>query len=181
MRHHWRIRALRIGISLLSSDIALIWQDQARLTTMLIGVVFLFLVGEVPTHLASRRSAVSLLYGNDPSRVHEDFMERWVERHATRWFHIDNVIVALRVTRASRRIDRRASRCSSRGYRIFLKPHLPSSFGLLDFACARLSSTRWRVPWISYFTACWVLASSCTWSACYCRNASPRETMTRDR
>jgi hypothetical protein len=51
-------------------------QDQARLTTMLIGVVFLFLVGEVPTHLASRRSAVSLLYGNDASRVHEDFMER---------------------------------------------------------------------------------------------------------
>ncbi|KAH0948023.1 hypothetical protein HN011_012097 [Eciton burchellii] len=52
-------------------------RDQARLTTMLIGVVFLFLVGEVPTHLASRRSAVSLLYGNDASRVHEDFMERF--------------------------------------------------------------------------------------------------------
>ncbi|XP_039306579.1 neuropeptide Y receptor type 6 [Solenopsis invicta] len=50
-------------------------QDQARLTIMLIGIVLLFLVGELPTHLASRRSAVSLLYGGDPSRVHEDFME----------------------------------------------------------------------------------------------------------
>ncbi|XP_024877792.1 uncharacterized protein LOC112458403 [Temnothorax curvispinosus] len=50
-------------------------RDQARLTIMLVGIVFLFLVGELPTHLASRRSAVSLLYGGDPSKVHEDFME----------------------------------------------------------------------------------------------------------
>ncbi|XP_011699644.1 PREDICTED: uncharacterized protein LOC105456949 [Wasmannia auropunctata] len=49
--------------------------DQARLTIMLVGIVFLFLVGELPTHLASRRSAVSLLYGGDPSKVQEDFME----------------------------------------------------------------------------------------------------------
>ncbi|RLU21704.1 hypothetical protein DMN91_006080 [Ooceraea biroi] len=52
-------------------------RDQARLTTMLIGIVFLFVVGELPTHLASRRSAVSLLYGNDASKVHEVFMERF--------------------------------------------------------------------------------------------------------
>ncbi|XP_036144587.1 uncharacterized protein LOC105837665 isoform X2 [Monomorium pharaonis] len=50
-------------------------QDQARLTIMLIGIVFLFIVGELPTHLASRRSAVSLLYNGDPSKVHENFME----------------------------------------------------------------------------------------------------------
>ncbi|KYN18026.1 hypothetical protein ALC57_09671, partial [Trachymyrmex cornetzi] len=31
------------------------------LMIMLVGIVFLFLVGELPTHLASRRSAVSLL------------------------------------------------------------------------------------------------------------------------
>jgi len=43
---------------------------------MLIGIIFLFIVGELPTHLASRRSAVSLLYGGDPSKVHEGFMER---------------------------------------------------------------------------------------------------------
>ncbi|XP_018396687.1 PREDICTED: neuropeptide Y receptor type 6 [Cyphomyrmex costatus] len=50
-------------------------RDQARLTIMLVGIVFLFLVGELPTHLASRRSAVSLLYGGDPFKVREDFME----------------------------------------------------------------------------------------------------------
>ncbi|KAL6255375.1 hypothetical protein P5V15_013713 [Pogonomyrmex californicus] len=52
-------------------------RDQARLTIMLVGIVFLFLVGELPTHLASRRSAVSLLYGGDPSKVHEVFMENF--------------------------------------------------------------------------------------------------------
>ncbi|CAL1681786.1 unnamed protein product [Lasius platythorax] len=52
-------------------------RDQARLTIMLIGIVFLFLVGELPTHLASRRSAVSLLYGGDPFKVHEIFMDRF--------------------------------------------------------------------------------------------------------
>lgn len=56
--------------------ISLVCQDQARLTIMLIGIVFLFLVGELPTHLASRRSAMSLLYGGDLSKVHESFMER---------------------------------------------------------------------------------------------------------
>ncbi|KYQ53386.1 hypothetical protein ALC60_07452, partial [Trachymyrmex zeteki] len=50
--------------------------DQARLTIMLVGIVFLFLVGELPTHLASRRSAVSLFYGGDLFKVREDFMER---------------------------------------------------------------------------------------------------------
>ncbi|XP_020285995.1 probable G-protein coupled receptor 139 [Pseudomyrmex gracilis] len=52
-----------------------ILQAQARLTIMLVGIVFLFLVGELPTHLASRRSAVSLLYGGDPFKVQEAFME----------------------------------------------------------------------------------------------------------
>nr|XP_012232274.1 PREDICTED: atypical chemokine receptor 4 [Linepithema humile] len=51
-------------------------QDQARLTIMLVGIVFLFLVGELPTHFASRRSAVSLLYGGDVTKVHETFMEK---------------------------------------------------------------------------------------------------------
>lgn len=59
-------------------------QDQARLTVMLVGIVFLFLVGELPTHLASRRSAVSLLYGGNPTKVHEDFMERWVVKCVAR-------------------------------------------------------------------------------------------------
>jgi len=55
-----------------------ICQDQARLTIMLVGIVFLFLVGELPTHFASRRSAASLLYDGDISKVHETFMEKWV-------------------------------------------------------------------------------------------------------
>ncbi|KAL0117427.1 hypothetical protein PUN28_010337 [Cardiocondyla obscurior] len=49
-------------------------RDQARLTIMLVGIVFLFLVGELPTHLVSRRSAVSLLYGGDPFKVRESLM-----------------------------------------------------------------------------------------------------------
>lgn len=58
--------------------IVLVCQAQARLTIMLVGIVFLFLLGELPTHLASRRSAVSLLYGGDPFKVQEAFMEAWV-------------------------------------------------------------------------------------------------------
>ncbi|XP_076246497.1 uncharacterized protein LOC143186675 [Calliopsis andreniformis] len=50
-------------------------RDQARMTIMLVGVVLVFLVGEVPTHLASRRSALSLLYGGDPTKVSEQYME----------------------------------------------------------------------------------------------------------
>ncbi|XP_024941951.1 uncharacterized protein LOC107268961 isoform X2 [Cephus cinctus] len=51
--------------------------DQVRLTITLVGIVFLFLVGEVPTHLASRRSAISILYGGDDTRVNEVFLERF--------------------------------------------------------------------------------------------------------
>ncbi|XP_076685835.1 FMRFamide receptor [Andrena cerasifolii] len=50
-------------------------RDQARMTVMLVGIVFVFIVGEVPTHLASRRSALSLLYGGDASKISEHYME----------------------------------------------------------------------------------------------------------
>ncbi|XP_046436176.1 uncharacterized protein LOC124310344 [Neodiprion virginianus] len=52
-------------------------QDQARLTITLVGIVFMFLVGEVPTHLASRRSAVSILYGGDATKIDENFLEHF--------------------------------------------------------------------------------------------------------
>ncbi|XP_015185591.1 PREDICTED: uncharacterized protein LOC107071267 [Polistes dominula] len=52
-------------------------RDQTRLTVMLVGVAFVFVIGEVPTHLASRRSAVSLLYDGDLTIVHEIFLERF--------------------------------------------------------------------------------------------------------
>ncbi|KAF7405961.1 hypothetical protein HZH68_005330 [Vespula germanica] len=51
-------------------------RDQTRLTVMLVGIAFVFVVGEVPTHLASRRSAISLLYDGDLTIVHEVFLER---------------------------------------------------------------------------------------------------------
>ncbi|XP_003424755.2 probable G-protein coupled receptor B0563.6 [Nasonia vitripennis] len=49
--------------------------DQSKLTITLVGIVFIFLVGEVPTHLASRRSAVSILYGGDPCKINKHLME----------------------------------------------------------------------------------------------------------
>ncbi|KAF7402591.1 hypothetical protein HZH66_004858 [Vespula vulgaris] len=52
-------------------------RDQTRLTVMLVGIAFVFVVGEVPTHLASRRSAISLLYDGDLTIVHEVFLERF--------------------------------------------------------------------------------------------------------
>ncbi|XP_017757465.1 PREDICTED: probable G-protein coupled receptor B0563.6 [Eufriesea mexicana] len=52
-------------------------RDQARMTVMLIGIVFVFVLGEVPTHLASRRGALSLLYGGDLTKVSEYYMERF--------------------------------------------------------------------------------------------------------
>ncbi|KAK2576767.1 hypothetical protein KPH14_005412 [Odynerus spinipes] len=52
-------------------------RDQARLTVMLVGIAFVFVVGEVPTHFASRRSAVSLLYDGDLTIVQEVFLERF--------------------------------------------------------------------------------------------------------
>ncbi|XP_058807615.1 probable G-protein coupled receptor B0563.6 [Phymastichus coffea] len=50
------------------------FQDQSKLTIILIAIVFLFLVGEIPTHLASRRSAISILYGGDPRLVDKSVM-----------------------------------------------------------------------------------------------------------
>ncbi|XP_012273214.1 uncharacterized protein LOC105695828 [Orussus abietinus] len=52
-------------------------RDQTRLTITLVGIVFIFLVGEFPTHLASRRSAASILYGGDVNKIDEHFMERF--------------------------------------------------------------------------------------------------------
>lgn len=54
------------------------FQNQARMNVMMVGIVFVFLVGEVPTHLASRLSALTLLYGGDPTKVSEYYMETWV-------------------------------------------------------------------------------------------------------
>lgn len=55
--------------------IVVVFQNQARMNVMMVGIVFVFLVGEVPTHLASRLSALTLLYGGDPTKVSEYYME----------------------------------------------------------------------------------------------------------
>ncbi|XP_037068608.1 uncharacterized protein LOC119089907 [Pollicipes pollicipes] len=44
-------------------------REQFRLTVTLIGIILLFLAGEFPTHLASRQSAATLIYGGDTSQL----------------------------------------------------------------------------------------------------------------
>lgn len=46
------------------------------MTFVLIISSFLFVAGELPTHLASKLSEVSILYGNDVNKVDIPFMER---------------------------------------------------------------------------------------------------------
>lgn len=43
----------------------LFFQDQMSLTITLIAIVFFFLIGEVPTHLISRKTAITLLFNGD--------------------------------------------------------------------------------------------------------------------
>jgi len=38
------------------------FKDQVRLTTTMIALIFLYIIGEIPSYLASRRSAITLLY-----------------------------------------------------------------------------------------------------------------------
>lgn len=44
-------------------------QEQFRLTVTLVGIILMFLAGEFPTHLASRHSAASIIYGGDTSQL----------------------------------------------------------------------------------------------------------------
>lgn len=46
-----------------------VYQDQTKLTFILVGIVLVFFMGELPTHLASRRSAVNLFCGGDLTKV----------------------------------------------------------------------------------------------------------------
>ncbi|KAF0289347.1 putative G-protein coupled receptor B0563.6 [Amphibalanus amphitrite] len=47
-------------------------KEQTRLTATLVGIIVLFLIGEFPTHLASRQSAATLIYGGDTSQLSSD-------------------------------------------------------------------------------------------------------------
>ena len=42
------------------------------MTATLVGIIVLFLIGEFPTHLASRQSAATLIYGGDASQLNSD-------------------------------------------------------------------------------------------------------------
>ncbi|XP_065368841.1 uncharacterized protein LOC135961274 [Calliphora vicina] len=52
------------------------FQHQMKLTVTIIIVITLYLVGELPAHLTSRKSAVNLLYGGDVSKVDFKTMHR---------------------------------------------------------------------------------------------------------
>lgn len=47
-----------------------------KLTVTIVIVITLFLVGELPAHLTSRKSAVNLLYGGDVSKVNFQTLQR---------------------------------------------------------------------------------------------------------
>lgn len=52
------------------------YKHQMKLTITILIVITLYLVGELPAHLTSRKSAVNLLYGGDVSRVDFKTMQR---------------------------------------------------------------------------------------------------------
>ncbi|KAI8128964.1 putative G-protein coupled receptor B0563.6 [Lucilia cuprina] len=52
------------------------YKHQMKLTVTIIIVITLYLVGELPAHLTSRKSAVNLLYGGDVSKVDFKTMQR---------------------------------------------------------------------------------------------------------
>lgn len=52
------------------------YKHQMKLTITILIVITLYLVGELPAHLTSRKSAVNLLYGGDVSKVNFNTMER---------------------------------------------------------------------------------------------------------
>lgn len=51
-------------------------QDQTKLITTVVIVVLLFLVGELPAQLTSRKSALNLIFGGDISKVQFAKMEK---------------------------------------------------------------------------------------------------------
>ncbi|KAH8284643.1 hypothetical protein KR018_009503 [Drosophila ironensis] len=52
------------------------YQHQMKLTISIVIVISLYLIGELPAHLTSRKSSLNLLFGGDMSKVNESFMEQ---------------------------------------------------------------------------------------------------------
>ncbi|KAH8348543.1 hypothetical protein KR084_008496 [Drosophila pseudotakahashii] len=51
------------------------YQHQMRLTISIVIVITLYLIGELPAHMTSRKSSLNLIFGGDTNKVNESFME----------------------------------------------------------------------------------------------------------
>ncbi|XP_030388349.1 uncharacterized protein LOC115634634 [Scaptodrosophila lebanonensis] len=51
------------------------YQHQMKLTVTIVIVVTLYLIGELPAHMTSRKSAMNLLFGGDREKINQDVME----------------------------------------------------------------------------------------------------------
>ncbi|XP_017049229.1 LOW QUALITY PROTEIN: uncharacterized protein LOC108093613 [Drosophila ficusphila] len=51
------------------------YQHQMKLTISIVIVITLYLVGELPAHMTSRKSSLNLIFGGDTNKVDESFME----------------------------------------------------------------------------------------------------------
>ncbi|KAH8421012.1 hypothetical protein KR222_002783, partial [Zaprionus bogoriensis] len=52
------------------------YQHQMKLTISIVIVITLYMVGELPAHMTSRKSSLNLLFGGDVNKVDEEEMER---------------------------------------------------------------------------------------------------------
>ncbi|KAI8039686.1 uncharacterized protein LOC128253715 [Drosophila gunungcola] len=52
------------------------YQHQMKLTISIVIVITLYLIGELPAHMTSRKSSLNLLFGGDANKVNESIMEQ---------------------------------------------------------------------------------------------------------
>ncbi|XP_016988796.1 uncharacterized protein LOC108051260 [Drosophila rhopaloa] len=52
------------------------YQHQMKLTISIVIVITLYLIGELPAHMTSRKSSLNLLFGGDTNKVDESLMEK---------------------------------------------------------------------------------------------------------
>ncbi|KAH8402039.1 hypothetical protein KR009_009370 [Drosophila setifemur] len=52
------------------------YQHQMKLTISIVIVITLYLVGELPAHMTSRKSSLNLIFGGDANKVNANFMEK---------------------------------------------------------------------------------------------------------
>ncbi|KAH8234099.1 hypothetical protein KR038_001349 [Drosophila bunnanda] len=52
------------------------YKHQMKLTISIVIVITLYLIGELPAHMTSRKSSLNLIFGGDTNKVDESFMEQ---------------------------------------------------------------------------------------------------------